>query len=98
MTHVIQSGNWREARYTVWDWRGARDVVIQSGNWRRARDTVIHEECFFICELILLRRIYKCTVECTIQCNGKRLFTPEKAEVRLFGISRGIVNLNINFT
>ena len=42
MTHVIQSGNWREARYTVWDWRGARDVVIQSGNWR-ARDTVIHE-------------------------------------------------------
>ena len=30
-----------EARYTVWDWRGARDVVIQSGNWRRARDVVI---------------------------------------------------------
>ena len=27
---------------------------------------VIHEELLFICEHIIHRRIYKCTVECTI--------------------------------
>ena len=35
---VIQSGNWRVKRDTVWELEGFH--VIQTGNWRVARDTV----------------------------------------------------------
>ena len=34
---------------------------------------VIHEKLFFIFKLFVHRRIYKCTVECTIQCSGNYL-------------------------